>query len=98
LFLIKCIKFVEKSQMSLTFKDFEYIVADQDYCDGQPRIVGTRITVAAILSYLAGGMSVEKIVEEFPKLKPEHVYESLKFAAANFGDKYIPLARRKTAA
>ena len=82
----------------LQFEGFQFIVADPSYCDGQPRIVGTRITVAAILTYLAGGLSVENIVEEFPKLTKEKVYQAVAFAATNFRDRYIPLKRAKSAA
>jgi uncharacterized protein (DUF433 family) len=41
-----------------------------------------RITVADVLSYLAAGMSIEEILEDFPKLKKEDVYASLAYAAA----------------
>ncbi len=68
-------------------------MADPSYCDGQPRINGTRITVAAILTYLAGGMSVERIVTEFPKLNNEKIYQAIAFAAANFQVRYLPLRR-----
>jgi uncharacterized protein (DUF433 family) len=52
------------------FTGYKRIVADADHCDGQPRIEGTRITVGAILAYLAGGLSVERIVSEYPNLAP----------------------------
>lgn len=84
--------------MKLQFEGFQFIVADPAYCDGQPRIEGTRITVAAILTYLAGGMTVENIVAEFPKLSKEKVNQAIAFAAANFRDSYLPLKRVKTAA
>ncbi len=77
--------------MQIRFPGFQYIVAEPAFCDGKPRIQGTRITVAAILSYTAGGMSAQAIVLEFPQLKLEAVYEALAFAAASFQDRYIPL-------
>lgn len=73
------------------FSGFKKIVADPAFCDGQPRIEGTRITVASILSYIAGGMSVEKIVSAYPKISEADVYEALAFAAAHFNDRYLPL-------
>ena len=66
---------------NVNFTGFKRIVADPEYCDGQPRIEGTRITVGAILSYLAGGMNVEQIVEAYPKLSSEDVYEVVGFGA-----------------
>ena len=76
---------------SMHFTGFDRIVADPAYCDGQPRIDGTRITVSAILSYLAGGLSAEQIVAEYPKLTVSDVYLSLAFASAYFNDRYLPL-------
>ena len=73
------------------FTGYKRIVANPQYCDGQPRIQGTRITVAAVLSYIAGGMSVDQIAEEYPKLTSEDIYEALAFAAAHFNDRFIPL-------
>ena len=40
---------------------------------GKPCFVGTRITVYDILEYLAGGMSGDEIVEDFPELTADHV-------------------------
>lgn len=40
---------------------------------GKPCIRGMRITVEDILGYLASGMSVEEILEDFPKLTKEDV-------------------------
>ncbi|MBI5849569.1 MAG: DUF433 domain-containing protein [Planctomycetes bacterium] len=49
---------------------------------GKPCIRGTRITVADVLEYLAGGMSEAQILGEFPELRPEHIRAVLAFAAA----------------
>ena len=48
---------------------------------GKPCFVGTRITVYDVLEYLAGGMTVEEIVSDFPELTPPHVRAALAFAA-----------------
>ena len=48
---------------------------------GKPCFVGTRITVYDVLEYLAGGMTVEEIVSDFPELTPQHVRAALEFAA-----------------
>ncbi len=77
--------------MQVAFSNFPRIVASQDFCDGQPRIDGTRITVAAILTYMAGGMSADELVEAFPKLKNEDILQALGFAAANFQDRFLPI-------
>jgi uncharacterized protein (DUF433 family) len=67
----------------VTFSGFRSIVAHPDFCDGQPRIDGTRITVKAILTYIAGGMSVEQIASAYAnKISTENIYEALAFASA----------------
>jgi uncharacterized protein (DUF433 family) len=48
---------------------------------GKPCFVGTRITVYDVLEYLAGGMSSEEIVVDFPELTGDHVRAALEFAA-----------------
>lgn len=49
---------------------------------GKPWFVGTRIAVHDVLENLAGGMSAEEIVADFPELTPEHVQAALEFAAS----------------
>jgi len=48
---------------------------------GKPCIIGTRITVADILSWLAAEMSFEEITEDFPQIKREHILAALAFSA-----------------
>lgn len=48
---------------------------------GKPVIRGTRITVSDILEYLAGGMSKEEILADFPDLTANDINAPLMFAA-----------------
>ena len=48
---------------------------------GKPCFVGTRIAVYDVLEYLAGGMSADDIVADFPELTLAHVHAALSFAA-----------------
>jgi uncharacterized protein (DUF433 family) len=48
---------------------------------GKPCVRGTRITVGDILGYLAGGMSEEQLLKEFPQLQPEDIRACLAYAA-----------------
>ncbi len=48
---------------------------------GKPCIRGLRITVSDVLEYLAGGMSIEEIVSDFPDLTAEDIRACLAFAA-----------------
>lgn len=48
---------------------------------GQPCIRGMRITVCDVLDYLASGMSVREILDDFPYLAEEDVRACHAFAA-----------------
>jgi uncharacterized protein (DUF433 family) len=49
---------------------------------GKPCIKGTRITVYDVLEYLAGGMTEDAILSDFPDLAREDIRAALAFAAA----------------
>ena len=59
----------------------EYITITPDKRSGKPCIRGTRMTATDVLEYLAGGMSPEEIVAEFPDLTVEDIRACLAFAA-----------------
>jgi uncharacterized protein (DUF433 family) len=48
---------------------------------GQPCIRGMRITVGDVLEYLAGGMSEDEILADFPYLTREDIRACLAYAA-----------------
>ena len=48
---------------------------------GKPCIRGLRITVYDILEYLAGGMSHQEILDDFPSLTEDDIRACLAFAA-----------------
>lgn len=48
---------------------------------GKPCIRGLRITVYDVLDYLAGGMTPEQILADFPDLTAEDIRACLAFAA-----------------
>jgi len=48
---------------------------------GKPTIRGLRYTVYDILSYLAAGMTVAEILDDFPDLTEEDIHACLSFAA-----------------
>ena len=49
---------------------------------GKPCVKDTRITVYDVLEYLAGGMSEDQILTDFPDLTREDIRACLAFAAA----------------
>jgi uncharacterized protein (DUF433 family) len=60
----------------------EHITVNPGVRNGKPCIAGTRITVYDVLEYLAGGMSEEQILGDFPDLTTEGIRDCLAFAAA----------------
>jgi uncharacterized protein (DUF433 family) len=48
---------------------------------GKPCIRGMRITVGDVLDYLAGGMTVEEILDDFPDLTRDDILACFAFAA-----------------
>jgi uncharacterized protein (DUF433 family) len=59
----------------------KYISINPEIRSGKPCVTGTRITVSDVLSYLASGMSIEEIIEDFPSLDKEKIVATLSFAA-----------------
>ncbi|HEY6401786.1 MAG TPA: DUF433 domain-containing protein [Blastocatellia bacterium] len=57
------------------------ITIEPDKRSGKPCIRGTRMTVTDVLEYLAGGMTPEEIMAEFPDLTLEDIRACLAFAA-----------------
>lgn len=49
---------------------------------GKPCVEGTRVTVAEVLHWLAIGMSIPEIVDDFPYLTEEKIRQVLAYAAA----------------
>lgn len=59
----------------------EIITIEPGKRGGKPCIRGMRITVQDVLEYLAGGMSEEEILSDFPELTRDDIRACLAFAA-----------------
>ena len=59
----------------------KYITIEPGKRSGQPCIRNMRITVGDMLSYLAAGMTIEELIEDFPKLTREDILAVLAYAA-----------------
>lgn len=57
------------------------ISVDPQVCSGKPCIRGTRIMVKNILGMIAGGYTLEKILQAYPELTHEDVSEALEYAS-----------------
>lgn len=77
--------------MEFKHPQFPRISSNPEICFGKPRVVGTRMPVSSILSYLSSGMSVEEFLSEFKGITREDVMEAIAFAALMTEDKFIPI-------
>ncbi|MCY4580528.1 MAG: DUF433 domain-containing protein [Chloroflexi bacterium] len=66
--------------MSVDYK--RIITMEPGKRSGQPCIRGMRITVYDVLEYLAGGMSVEDVLLDFPELTDEDIRACFAFVAS----------------
>ena len=64
----------------------QYIEINSEKRFGKPVIIGTRISVADVLNWLANGMSREEIILDFPELGMEQINACLFFAASKEGN------------
>jgi len=62
--------------------DYKRIITiEPDKRSGQPCIRGLRMTGQDVLEYLAGGMTHEEILDDFPDLIDEDIRDCLAYAA-----------------
>jgi uncharacterized protein (DUF433 family) len=63
--------------------DYSHIITTEPgKRSGQPCVRGMRITVRDVLEYLAGGMSVDELLDDFPELTRDDVHACLAYAAS----------------
>ena len=58
-----------------------FITVEPGKRSGQPCVRGMRIAVRDVLEYLAGGMTTDEVLADFPELTPEDIRACLAFAA-----------------
>ncbi len=74
-------------------KYFERITVDSAQRGGMPCVRGLRIPVATVLRLLAGGLSEQAILSEYPDLELEDIRECLRYAAVSASERELPLPR-----
>jgi len=57
------------------------ISIDPNVCFGKPCIKGHRLWVSLILDFLAGGMTIKEILEEYPGLEEADILACFAYAA-----------------
>ena len=58
---------------------YERITVNPDQMGGLPCIRGLRVPVATVVDMVAGGMSHDEILADFPYLEREDIHEALRF-------------------
>ncbi len=58
-----------------------WITSNPNILFGKPTIKDTRIAVEQILDELAGGTTIDELLEAYPRLSSEAIFAALAFAA-----------------
>jgi uncharacterized protein (DUF433 family) len=69
----------------------ERISVDPNICFGRPCIKGHRIWVSLILDFLAGGDSIEQVLDAYPQLTREDILACIAYGAAMSRENYVEL-------
>lgn len=72
------------------------ISIDPNICFGKPCIKGHRIWVSLILDYLAGGASIEEVLEAYPSIEREDILACIAYGAEMSRDVLVELPITKT--
>ena len=59
----------------------ERITLNPEVCKGKPTIRNMRFTVAQMLELLAGGMTAEEVLEDYPYIEKEDIQACLVYAS-----------------
>ena len=78
--------------MEMRHYKFSRITPNPDRCFGKPCIRGLRMPVASLLGYLSSGMTVDEILEDWPELEREDIYQALGYAAWAMEERIVPAA------
>ena len=68
------------------------ISVDPDVCGGKPCIRGHRIWVSLVLDFLASGMTVDEILDDYPQLTPEDIRACIAFASEMTRERTVHVA------
>lgn len=69
------------------------ITFDSQVMGGKACIRGMRIPVSVVLKLLAGGMTLERILRDYPDLQRQDIEQCMQYAAA-LADEHIELRAR----
>lgn len=67
------------------------ITVDPQICSGKPCVKGTRILVKNVLGMIAGGYTIEQVIEAYPELTKKSISAALDYAASVIDEEKIIL-------
>ena len=67
------------------------ISIDPNICFGKPCIRGHRVWVSLILDLLASGMTVERILQEYPQLEESDILACIAYGAEMARERYVEI-------
>ena len=70
------------------------ISIDPNICFGKPCIRGHRIWVSLILDFLASGMTIQEILEQYPGLEEGDILACIAYGAEMSRERYVEIPLR----
>lgn len=67
------------------------ITIDPAVCGGKPCVRGHRIWVSLILGMLAGGMTIDELLEDYPQLEEADIRACMAYGAKLAEGRYVDL-------
>lgn len=67
------------------------ITVNPNICFGKPCIRGHRIWVSLILDFLASGMTIAELLEDYPSLEEADIYACLAYGAEMSRERWIDI-------
>lgn len=76
----------------------DHIHSDPDIGQGKPIFRGTRYKVEFLLGLMGAGWDHERIVAEYPEIRPEYLWAAAAFAAEILHDEdYVAIGKARAA-
>lgn len=70
----------------------ERISINPNVCFGKPCIRGTRIWVSLILDFMANGMTIKEILDEYPHLTEEDIRAAIAYGAEMSRERFVEIS------
>lgn len=78
-------------KMEIRHYKFDRITLNPEICFGKPCIRGMRMPVASVLGYLSSGMAIKDILNSWPELEVDDIYQALAYASWAMEESVLPM-------